>query len=137
MTNFREGSTRLSFPSGTDFTSSGTTFNAPYLVGKLNASKQWITVTATTDPAVGVLYNCPDANGTADVLSINQQGTGKITAGGTIALNALITFNSSGQAVAATQTTAGSQPTVLVIGRALEAGVSGQVIEYQSLNFLY
>lgn len=137
MTNFREGSTRLAFPSGTDFTSSGTTYLAPYTVGKLNASKQWVTVAATTDPAIGILYNCPDASGTVDVLSFNQSGTGKVVAGGTIALNALITFNSSGQAVAATQTTGGTQPSVLVFGRALEAAVSGQNFEFLSLSPFY
>lgn len=137
MANFQEGSSRLNFPSGTDYTSSGTTFNNPYLVVKLNGSGKVVTVTATTDPAIGVLYNCPDASGTAEVMSINAQGSAKITAGGTISATGLITFNSSGQAVAATQTTAGSQPSVTVIGRALEAAVSGQVFAYQVLNFLY
>lgn len=137
MTNFREGATRLNFASGTDFTSSSTVFTAPYTVGKLNGSGKYVTVTATTDIPVGVLMNCPDASGTAEVLSVNQQGTGKIACGGTISANAYITFNSSGQAVAATQTTAGQQPVVHVIGQALEAGASGQNIEYLSMNQLY
>jgi hypothetical protein len=137
MANFQEGSSRINFLSSYDFTSSGTTYLAPYIVVKLDSNNQVTPVTATTDAAVGVIYNCPTATGTADVLSLNQAGTGKITAGGTITKGALITFNSSGKAVAATQTTAGSQPTVLVIGRAIEAGASGQVFCFQNFFFLY
>jgi len=137
MSNFQEGSSRLNFPSGNDFTSSGTTFNAPYTVVKLNGSNQVVPVTATTDAVLGVLYNCPTATGTADVVSVNQAGSAKITAGGTITAGALITFNSSGQAVAATQTTAGSQPTVQVIGRALEAATTGKVFAFITEYFLY
>jgi hypothetical protein len=137
MANFQEGSTRLNFASGNDFTSSGTTFTAPYTWVKLNSSKQVVPVAATTDQAIGVLFNCPDASGTADVLSINQMGSGKCVAGGTIAVNAYITFNSSGQAVTATQTSGGSQPSVHVVGQCVEAASSGQVFEYISMNFLY
>ena len=137
MANFVEDSSRLNFPSGSDFTSGGTTYTAPNTVVKLNASGQIVPVAAITDDPIGILMNCPDASGTADVLSVNQQGSGKVVCGGTISRGALITFNASGQAVAATQSTAGAQPTVRVIGRALEAGVSGQVIAFQSLFFLY
>lgn len=137
MANFQEGSSRLNFLSGNDFTAGQTTFNAPYTVVKLNASGQVVPVTAGTDDALGILYNCPDASGTADVIAVNQQGSAKITAGGTITRGALVTYNGSGKAVAATQTTAGAQPTVRVIGRALEAAVNGQVIAIQSLFFLY
>lgn len=137
MANFQEGSSRLNFPSGSDFTSSGTTYNAPYTVVKLDTNGKVVNVAATTDDPVGILFNCPDASGTAEVLSINQQGTGKVTCGGTISRNAYITFNTSGQAVAATQTAGGSQPAVRVIGRALEAGATGKVIAYQSMFFLY
>lgn len=137
MANFQEGSSRINFPSGNDFTSSGTTFNAPYTVVKLNASGAVVPVAATTDPAIGILYNCPTANGTADVLSFNQAGSAKVTAGGTISAGAWVTFNSSGQAVAATQTAGGSQPAVQVIGRALEAATTGKVFAIQSEFFLY
>ena len=140
MANFQEGSSRLTFPSGHDFTSSGTTYDAPYTAVKLSSVSGVVSVvpaTANTDPVIGILYNCPDATGTADVMSINQQGSAKVTAGGTITLNALVTINSSGQAVAATQTTAGSQPTVQLIGRATEAAASGQVFTIQTLNYLY
>ena len=136
MANFQEGSSRLNFPSGNDFTSNGTTFNAPYTVVKLSNGKV-VPVAATTDPAIGVLYNCPTAAGNADVLSLNQQGSGKIVAGGAITAGQYITFNATGQAVAATQSTAGAQPTVQVIGRALEAAASGQVFAYESLFFLF
>ena len=134
MSNFQENSSRLNFPSGADFTSSGTTFNAPYTAVKLNGSGKVVTATADTDQIIGVLYNCPDANGTADVLSVKPARTAKITAGGNITVGQYITINSSGQAVAATQTTAGSQPVVHVIGVALEAPGSGQVFAYLSTN---
>ena len=136
MANFQENSSRLNLPSGNDFTGGGATFNAPYTVVKLSAGKV-VPVTATTDPAIGVLYNCPTAAGVADVLAVNQQGSGKIVAGGSITAGQYITFNATGQAVAATQSTAGTQPTVQVIGRALEAAASGQVFTYESLFFLY
>lgn len=137
MANFQEASSRLNFPSATDFTSTGTVFTAPYTWVKLNSSGAVVNVAATTDQAIGVLFNCPDASGTADVLSVNQSGTGKCVAGGTIAVGAYITFNSTGQAVAATQTTGGSQPTVHVVGQCVEAAATGQVFEFISMNFLY
>lgn len=136
MANFQEGSSRISLPSGYDFTATGTTFNAPYTLVKLSAGKV-VPVAAITDNAIGVLMNCPDASGTADVLAVNQAGSGKVVAGGTISAGALITFNSSGQAVAATQTAGGTAAAVRVIGQALEAAVSGQVFEYLSKDFLY
>lgn len=137
MANFQEGSSRISAPSGTDFTSGGTTYNAPYTVVKADTNGNVVAVTGTTDDPLGILYNCPTASGTADVVAINLQGTYKITCGGTISRNAYITFNSSGQAVAATQTTAGSQPVVRVIGRALDAGSTGKVINVLAMYFLY
>jgi hypothetical protein len=137
MANFQEGSSRVSAPSGADFTSGGTTFNAPYSVVKLNGSGQVVSVAATTDDPLGILYNCPTASGTADVVAINAQGSVKIQCGGNISLGAYVTFNSSGLAVAATQTTAGQQPSVRVIGRALEAGSNGKVISILPMYFLY
>lgn len=137
MSNYQEGSSRLNFPSATDFTIGGTTNFPPYTVVKLDASGNVINVAATTDDPVGILYNCPDASGTADVLAVNQQGSAKIVCGGTISRGAYVTFNTSGQAVAATQTAGGSQPAVRVIGRALEAGSTGKLIAIESLYFLY
>lgn len=137
MANFQEGSSRLSFPSGNDFTNGGTTFVAPYLAVKLNSSGQVVPATANTDKVIGILMNCPDANGTADVLAINQSGSGKITAGGSISVNDYITINSSGQAVTATQTAGGTAPAVHVIGQAVEAGSTGKVIAFISKDFLY
>lgn len=130
MSNFQEGSSRINFPSGADFTSSGTTFTAPYLIVKLSSGKV-VQSTASTDKHIGVLYNCPDANGTADVLSVNASGTAKVTAGGTISVGNFITANSSGQAVATTSS--GD----FVIGIAVEAAASGQVFAYQPIFIKY
>jgi hypothetical protein len=137
MANFQEGSTRLNAPSSNDFTASGTTYNAPYIVVKFDANGAITPVTAITDEPAGIIYNCPTASGTADVLSVNQQGSAKITCGGNISVNQYVTFNSAGKAVVATQTAGGSQPAVRVIGRALEAGSNGKVIAIQSLFFFY
>ena len=140
MSNFQEGSSRVNYLSAYDFTSGGTTFLAPYTFVKLviTSGIQYVTpVTATTDAAIGVIYNCPDASGTADVVAINQAGSYKVTAGGSISAGAFVTYNSSGQIVAATQTTAGSQPTVRVVGIATTAAVSGQVIPIINTFFLY
>lgn len=130
MSNFQEGSSRLNFPSGADFTVGGTTFNAPYSIVKLSAGKV-VQSAAATDKHIGVLYNCPDANGTADVLSINASGTAKVQAGGTISVGNFITANASGLAVATTS--AGD----FVIGIAVEAASSGQIFAYQPIFIKY
>lgn len=130
MSNFQEGSSRVNFPSGSDFTSSGTTFTAPYVIVKLSSGKV-VKSSAATDKHIGVLYNCPDASGTADVLSINAQGTAKVTAGGSISVGNYITSDSNGKAVATTNS--GD----LVIGIAVEAAASGQVFAYQPIFIKY
>lgn len=130
MANFQEGSSRINFLSGSDFTSSGTTFVAPYIIVKLSSGKV-VAASAATDKPVGVLYNCPTASGTADVLSINAMGTGKVTAGGSINVGDFITSDSAGKAVATT--TAGN----FVVGIAVEAASTGQVFAYQPIFIKY
>ena len=134
---WREGSTRLAYPSGTDFTSSGTTFQPTYQGVKLNGSGKAVACSANTDEIIGILMNCPASGDTADILAINAQGSGKVQAGGTIAVGNYLCMDSSGHAVAATQTTAGSQPTVRVFGRALTAAASTDLVEFECMFFLY
>lgn len=139
---WREGSTRLAYPAGYDFTSSQTNFEPTYQgvkFGTGGTAGQVIPCAAATDEIIGIIMNCPlgGVGDTADILSVNNTGTGKVQAGNTIAVGNYLTMNSSGLAVAATQTAGGSQPSVRVFGRALAAAASGQLVEFQSLYFLY
>ena len=75
---------------------------------------------AATDPIVGVLQSKPKAGAAAVVRHI---GTTKVVCGGTITRGDKVTSDGNGKAV--TTTTSGNQ----VVGRALQSGVSGDVIE--------
>lgn len=142
--NWREGSTRLAYKSGYDFTSTGTNYY-PTFQGVKFSSGTVVPCSAATDDIIGIIMNCPGTygtdtaitGGTADILAVNAQGTGKVQAGGTIAVGNYLTMGTGGTAVAATQTTAGSQPTVRVFGRAVTAGASTDLIEYEGCFFLY
>lgn len=145
-------SDNINFPSGTDFTASGTVVAPTYQLVKFGSSTtagQVILAAASTDSIIGVLVNVPTSTNspsslatgasptTAEVHSINAQGTFKVQAGGTIAANAWLTTNGSGYAVTASQTAGGSAPAVRVFGQSIGTGVSGQIIEYQCANFWY
>ncbi len=82
-TNWREGSPRLTFISTTDYTVGNTIFTPVFLLVKLDASGKVVTAAASTDKIVGVIMNTPVAGDQADVLSINNMGSGKVTAGST------------------------------------------------------
>lgn len=148
-TTYQEGN-QLTFPSGYDFTSSGTVVSCQYQIVKFGSSLtagQVVLAAAAGDSIIGVMRNCPTATNSpysgpfqtyADVHSINATGTYKVQAGGSFSIGAYLTTNSSGLAVAATQTTAGSQPAVRVFGQATQASTgSGQIVQYQCMNFLY
>jgi hypothetical protein len=62
---------------------------------------------------------------------LDGPGTFLIAAGGTISVGDYLTANASGQAVATT--TGGDQ----VVGMALEAGVTGQFVEFLPYKFKY
>lgn len=141
---------QITFPSGYDFTSSGTVTACAYQIVKFGSSTtagQVVLAAASSDSIIGVMRNCPTATNSpysgpfqtyADVHSINAVGTFKVQAGGSFSVGAYLTANSSGLAVAATQTTAGSQPTVRVFGQATQASTgAGQIVQYQCMNFLY
>src|ERR1700691_738535 len=70
-----------------------------HLIVKLNSSGQAALAAASTDAIVGVLQNYP-SSGQQAVYAYT--GTAKVIAGGTIAVGAWVTSNSSGQAVATT-----------------------------------
>jgi len=121
-----------------DFTNSGANLEATLVLVKLDSNAKVTLATASSDKIIGVIRNLPAVGDTADVLLINQMGTGSVQTGGSISVGDYLTTNSSGQAVTATQTTAGSQPTVHVFGQAVQAATgSGQEIEFISMDFLY
>ena len=122
---WREGASRMGFVSNTDFTSSNAQLDPTYQIVKLSSGKV-VASSASTDKHIGVIVNCPAQNDTADVLLINNMGTGKVQAGGTINVGDYLTSDSSGHAVA---TTTGGD---IIIGQALTAGASGQLVEYLS-----
>lgn len=80
---------------------------------------------------LGVLNSTPKAGETAAVVLGSAQGTFKIKLGANtsaVSVNDLLTADTDGGGLKTT-----SSGNVLV-GRALEAGVAGQVIEYEPLN---
>src|SRR5690349_21662646 len=115
--DWREGSSRIGIASGTDFTSSGTTFQPVMKIVKISAGTVVLS-SAATDKHIGVLMNCPASGDTADMLLINNMGTGKVLAGGTIAVGDYLTSDSNGKAVATT--TSGD----IIIGQAISAASS-------------
>lgn len=148
-TNYQQGD-RLNFPSGYDYTSSGTNVTPTYQIVKFGSSAtagQIVPAAATSDVIIGVIKNCPTSTNSpysgpfqtvAEVHALNAQGTFKVQAGGSFSVGAYLTTDSSGHAVSATQTTAGSQPAVHVFGIAMEASTgSGQIVEYMPVNILY
>ncbi|AYD87352.1 hypothetical protein SEA_VALENTINIPUFF_55 [Microbacterium phage ValentiniPuff] len=82
-------------------------------------------VDSVDDFALGILQNSP-AEG--DVADVRLTGISKVKLGGTVALNDGIGSNASGLGVKAAT---GKR----VYGRALEAGVSGQIISV-AINFV-
>lgn len=130
MTTFREGAYD-SREAGADLSTK------QYFIVKTDANGKYVLAAAATDNIRGVLANAPKLGESADVTNINGAGTFKVIAGGTIAKDALLTSNASGQAVTATQTAGGTQPSVRVFGRARAAAVSGDIVEYDKLVLYY
>jgi hypothetical protein len=145
-------SDNINFPSGYDFTSGGTIVAPIYQLVKFGSSTtagQVVACASQNDSIIGVLVNVPTSTNapsnlatgpsptTAEVHSINAQGTFKVQAGGTINAGNFITSNGSGYAVIATQTAGGSQPITRVFGQAITAAVASQIFEYQCMNFWY
>lgn len=89
---------------------------------QLSAAGQIEAGEAATDLLVGVLQNTP---GAGEMATYRFIGTTKVKLGGTVGVGAWVTSDASGHGVATT--TDGN----VVIGRALEAGVDGDIIEVQ------
>jgi len=94
-----------------------------FKITKLDAGGKVVLASAATDVILGVLEQGGKAGETVSVALINGNGTFKVKLGGTVAAGSNLTTDANGLAVtAATGNT--------VFGRALSAGVSGDVIEY-------
>lgn len=102
-----------------------------------NAPTNIVAAAAAADVPVGVLIDQPTAGQTGTVRLRNAEGTSFVKLGGTVAVGNPITSNASGLGIAATQTAGGSQPTVQVLGFAMQAGVSGDIIEILPASLVY
>lgn len=131
MTTFREGPY--------DSREAGADLSAKqFFIVKTDANGKYILAAGASDNIRGVLANAPKLGETADVANNNGAGSFKVVAGAAFAKDALLTSDANGRAVTATQTTAGAQPTVRVIGRARSAATAlGDVVEYDKQSFLY
>ena len=87
------------------------------------SSGQVVVATAGADVSIGVIVGATAAGGTANVRLRSAQGTLKVQAGGTVAVGDAVTATAAGKAI--TTVVAANQ----ILGYALEAGVSGDMIE--------
>lgn len=124
MANFTPEADYLTRVAAVDLSSS------QYLIVKQNSSRQVTLATANTDNIIGVVDKGTAANGNTSFYVRNGSGTFKVLCGGTVAINAPLTVDSTSRAVTATPVSAGAVPVTHVLGYAQEAGVVGQVIEY-------
>lgn len=100
-----------------------------YYIVQLSAAGLIEVGEGATDLLVGVLQNKPAADKAALYRFL---GTSKVKIGGNVAIGDWITTDSAGKGIATT--TDGN----IVIGRALEAGSDGDIIEVQlSIQHLY
>ncbi len=104
------------------FTSTADLSAEPYVVVAVDLSNDnsVVLATADTDPIVGVLQNEPKAGEAALIRFI---GTTKVVLGGVVARGDAVTTNATGEGV--TTAVAGTA----VIGKALDSGVAGDIIE--------
>jgi hypothetical protein len=118
MAQYQEGN-HVNFKAVSDLTA-----KQFYIVKASSTENEIALAAAATDKLIGVLTNKPLSGETADVYARNAAGTGKVIAGGTVAINDYITSDANGKAVATT--TSGDQ----ILGIALEAAVSGDIFKY-------
>lgn len=100
------------------------------------ANGEVVVSAAATDKSIGVTTVASDAGEMTDVRLLSAQGTSRYVAGGNIAVGDLLVATAAGKVVALTQAAAGAQPTSVVVGRALEAAVSGDLFEAEVVTFL-
>lgn len=111
-----------------------------YFIVKLDSSRNAVLASSSSDDISGILDEVPQGSqgGAVSIKHISSAGTGKVSCGAAISKGAYLTTDANGQAITATQTTAGSQPTKRVFGRALEAAAAqNDIIEFEHMFFLY
>lgn len=94
-----------------------------YLVKLTGAKTVGLAVAAANERPLGVLQNKPQFTGEAATVAID--GVSKVEAGGTITAGTGVKANASGKAV---QWVAGTDDESLMVGFAVSAGVSGQLM---------
>lgn len=106
---------RISLAAGADLSAK------QFFLLKLDASADAVLAAAGTDKIIGVLQNDPKSGEAADIAV--APGITKVDLGGTVAIGDEITSDASGKGVVSTS--AGDR----MIGQALRAGVSGDIVE--------
>ena len=120
MPRYREGGV-MAFTSTNDLSS--TAVGTIVKIDSSNAPGSVVPAAAATDKLVGTTLDQAAAGQTITVRLRSAAGTLSVKLGGTVSVGDAVTSNASGAGVATT--TAGDQ----ILGYALEAGVSGDVIE--------
>jgi hypothetical protein len=103
--------------------SAGAMTNKNYLFAKQAAAVNEISLAVAGDAAIGVIQSKLHNDATdVPVRLLNAGGTVKVTLGGTVALGASLASDAAAKAVTAASTD-------YVLGQALQAGVTGDIIE--------
>lgn len=90
----------------------------------VSATAKIAPASVNTDPVLGVTGSLATAIG--DLADVVQSGIGLVTLGGTVTAGAELTSDASSNAIAAVPT---ASVFMSVVGKALQPGVSGDVIE--------
>lgn len=127
----------LNFVADADLSAAANLFRIVSLAASAvnSTGRKVVLATSATDAnIIGVLNNTPAAGETADLVARNAEGTFKVVLGAnTAAVSVMDHLTVDTDSGALKTTSSGNQ----VIGRALEAGVAGQVIEYLPVNYKY
>lgn len=94
-----------------------------FYIGQLTAAGLLELGEGATDLIIGVIENNDGGAGAA--ASYQHQGIAKVKLGGTVGIGAWVTSNAAGEGIATTTNLD------VVLGRALEAGVAGDIIAVQ------
>jgi hypothetical protein len=125
MSSFTKGPLKTYYPNGTVDLSA-----KQYYIVKGTAANTVDLATTSSDFILGTINNVDRAGQEVEVFMRNGTSSHKVVLGGTVAYGDALTANSSSKAVATT--TAGDQ----FLGRAMQAGVSGDIIEYAPTGFV-
>lgn len=102
-----------------------------FYIVKLDTNGAVVLASAATDAILGVLNTEGTTGKSVDVVLLNGSGSFKVKTGGDVTKDAYLTTDSSGKAIATTSS--GNR----VIGRAVAAGTSGDIVEYFKSNEKY